>query len=277
MFTLSILRRKLVPSRFTCLPLLWGIGASLLTAGLFSGCGTGNSSPGEFREVSPSTPPDSTSTKPSETSPTPPLEAPPPPKAPQTPPQTSTTATETPDTPTSTEPSPELNPVAAVTRNSPAKPNPLAGGDDGPVRLLIPEKTFKKQGDVIRLSYDDFDLIKVLNLKVPEPNVMELLPDWLKQLDGQKVQIRGFMYPSFLQDDLDRFVFCRDTGACCFGPNPVIYYLINVRMKKGTTTHYIENRPFDVTGTFRIKPGIIKETGLVYELYHLEDAVVRER
>jgi len=164
-----------------------------------------------------------------------------------------------------------------VQKKSPALPNPLAGGDDGPVRLLVPNKTFQKRGDLIRLSYDDIDLIKILNLKVPDPKVMDLLPEWLKKLDGQKVEMRGFMYPSFQQEDIDRFVFCRDTGACCFGPNPVVYYLINVRMKSGVTTHYIENRPFDVTGTFRIRPGIISETGLVYELYHLEEAVVRER
>lgn len=158
-----------------------------------------------------------------------------------------------------------------------ATPNPLAGGDDGPVRLLVPDKTFQKKGDALVVSYDDLDLIKVLNLKVPTPNVMELLPQWLKNLDGAKVRIRGFMYPAFQEEGLDRFVFCRDTGACCFGPNPVIYYLIDVRMLQGKTTNYIQNRPFDVTGTLRIKPGIIPETGLVYELYHLEDAVVSER
>ncbi|MCA9094741.1 MAG: DUF3299 domain-containing protein [Planctomycetaceae bacterium] len=167
--------------------------------------------------------------------------------------------------------------AALLKRNTKAVANPLAGGDDGPVRLLVPDKTFQKKGDALIVSYDDLDLIKVLNLKVPEPNVMELLPDWLKKLNGEKVQIRGFMYPTFQEEGLERFVFCRDTGACCFGPNPVIYYLIDVHMQEGKTTHYIQNRPFDVTGTLRIKPGIIPETGLVYELYHLEDAVVRER
>lgn len=167
--------------------------------------------------------------------------------------------------------------TATLRMQSKAVPNPLAGGDDGPVRLLIPEKTFLKKGNALVVTYDDLDLIKVLNLKVPEPNVLDLLPDWLKKLDGEKIQIRGFMYPTFQEEGLDRFVFCRDTGACCFGPNPVIYYLIDVRMREGMTTHYIQNRPFDVTGTLRIKPGIIQETGLVYELYHLEDAVVRER
>jgi len=167
--------------------------------------------------------------------------------------------------------------AALLKRNTKAVANPLAGGDDGPVRLLVPDKTFQKKGDALIVSYDDLDLIKVLNLKVPEPNVMELLPDWLKKLNGEKVQIRGFMYPTFQEEGLERFVFCRDTGACCFGPNPVIYYLIDVHLQEGKTTHYIQNRPFDVTGTLRIKPGIIPETGLVYELYHLEDAVVRER
>ncbi len=183
----------------------------------------------------------------------------------------------TPDGETETKAEETPGGVAALRMQSPSVPNPLAGGDDGPVRLLVPNKTFSKNKDALIVSYDDLDLIKVLNLKVPEANVMDLLPDWLKKLNGQKVQIRGFMYPAFQEEGLDRFVFCRDTGACCFGPNPVIYYLIDVRMQKGATTNYIQNRPFDVTGTLRIKPGIIPETGQVYELYHLEDATVRER
>lgn len=256
------------------LSLFLSLGVLLIVAGCKP------SSPGDdYREIKPS----ETRPKPADqTPPVKPLEDPKPPETPQPKP-----AEQHPADPQPTDPKPKPaetqevpddgTTTASLRKKSPALPNPLAGGDDGPVRLLVKEKTFKKKGDVTLVSYDDLDLIKVLNLKVPEPNVMELMPDWLKNLNGQKVQIRGFMYPAFQQEGLERFVFCRDTGACCFGPNPVIYYLINVQLKPGTTTHYIENRPFDVTGTLRIKPAIIPETGLVYELYHLDDAVVRER
>ncbi len=43
-------------------------------------------------------------------------------------------------------------------------------------------------------------------------------------------------------------------------------------MRKGVTTNYIQNRPFDVVGTFRIQPEASK--GQLIQLYVIEDAVV---
>jgi hypothetical protein len=47
-----------------------------------------------------------------------------------------------------------------------------------------------------------------------------------------------------------------------------------VKMKPGETTDYIDNRPFDVVGTFDIKPVRLEETGEDLELYQLRDAAV---
>ncbi|MFO1019641.1 MAG: DUF3299 domain-containing protein [Planctomycetales bacterium] len=192
-------------------------------------------------------------------------------------PKTETPKTETskPDTPpqlaAATPTPPKTTPAPAAKDSKPAQPS---APEDNEVRLLVKEKTFKNEGKVLRVSYDDIDLIKVLNLKKPTPNVMDLMPGWLKSLEGKRVRMRGFMYPPYQQEGIDHFVFCRDTGACCFGPNPIVYYMIDVRMKPGTTTDYIENRPFDVEGTFRIKTAVLEGTGEVYELYHLEQASV---
>lgn len=154
----------------------------------------------------------------------------------------------------------------------PASPNaePLPGGP----RLLVPERNFRVEGrpPALRLNYDDLDLLKVLNMGDPLPeDVVEQFPEWLKELDGKTVRLRGFMYPAY-QQMLSAFILTRDTGVCCFGPNPKVYYLVGVKLKEGTEVRYIENRPFDVVGTFHIEPRYVD--GTWYQLYKISDATV---
>lgn len=145
------------------------------------------------------------------------------------------------------------------------------------VKLLIPEKQFSAEGkdQALRVSYDDLDLLKVLNMEPVTDQCVELMPDWLKQLNGQKVRIRGFMYPTFEATGITEFVLARDNQICCFGRNPKVYDLIGVKMAAGKTTHYIPNRPFDVTGTFVIEKASAE--GEIFGLYWIRDAVINER
>jgi len=167
--------------------------------------------------------------------------------------------------------------------DSPAKPGAAdmpdaAGGESAPkYQVLIKHKDFTKGRDgALRVSFDDIDLEKILGMKKTTPNAPELMPDWLKNLRGQRIRLRGYMLPTsvFQQTGNSFFVLTRDTGACCFGPQPTIYYLVEVQMKKGETVDYIENRPFDVVGTFDIEISQLEETGEVYRLYQLKDASV---
>lgn len=139
------------------------------------------------------------------------------------------------------------------------------------IKLLIPSKTFKAEGPekALRVSFDDVDLLKVLNMDPVIPEAPEMMPDWLKQLDGKRVRIRGFMIPPFSETDVRAFTLARDTQLCCFGRNPLPYDLIDVFLKKDAATEYIELRPFDVVGIFRIGEEI--EPGY---LYSIDDAVV---
>ena len=157
----------------------------------------------------------------------------------------------------------------------PASPNaePLPGGP----RLLVPERNFRTEGKppALRVNYDDLDLLKVLNLGSPLPaDVVEMLPEWLKKLDGKRIRIRGFMYPQYTTR-LTGFVLTRDMGICCFGPNPKIYYLISVKLKEGTEIEYIPGRPFDVAGTFHINP-INDGEGHWFQLWSIDNATVIE-
>lgn len=151
----------------------------------------------------------------------------------------------------------------------------------GKITVLVPKKEFKTEGPnkSFRVSFDDIDIEKVLNTKKLSLDLPKQMPDWLKKLNGQRIRLRGYMHPqsAFQEDGLKRFVLCRDTSACCFGPNPTIFYLVEVTMKSGTSTSYIDNKAFDVEGIFRIRPEVLEGTDEVDRFYYLEDAQVVKR
>lgn len=142
------------------------------------------------------------------------------------------------------------------------------------IRLLVPEKRFRTEGDqqALRVSYDDIDLLKVLNMEPVPVDADQHFPEWLTQLDGQRIRIRGFMYPTFEATGLKAFTLARDNGICCFVREPKIYDIISIKLAKGQTSDYIDNKPFDVEGIFRIAPEADEEE--LYQLYRIEDATV---
>lgn len=194
----------------------------------------------------------------------------------------------------------KVDEVPATT--SPAKPEPIipassndaAGSDPTAAKPVVEDsasdtkatepapngatdeaRTFKVEGpeEAIRVSFDDFDLLKVMNLDPVPADAPERLPKWLKALDGKRIRVRGFMYPPFQDTDIRGFVLARDNQICCFGRTPKEYDLVDTFLRKGVTTNYIQNRPFDVVGVFRIKTEIEKYTAM----YELEDAIVIEK
>lgn len=161
--------------------------------------------------------------------------------------------------------------VAVADETKADQPEPAATRE---VKLLVENREFKTEGpqDALRISYDDFDLLKILNMEPVTTNAPNLLPDWLKDLDGQRVRVRGFMYPPFQETGIVVFVLARDNQICCFGRNPKVYDLVKVTMRKGTSTDYIQNRPFDVVGVFHIRPQVDEDT--LVSLYEMDDAIV---
>lgn len=150
----------------------------------------------------------------------------------------------------------------------------------GQITVLVPKKDFKTEGKnkALRVSYDDIDIEKVLNTKTLTLDIPKKMPEWQRKLDGQRIRLRGYMHPAsaFQESGIKRFVLCRDTSACCFGPNPTVYYLVEVTMKSGTSTNYLENKAMDVEGVFRIEPHELegsKEKDIDH-FYYLDDAQV---
>jgi hypothetical protein len=171
-------------------------------------------------------------------------------------------------------------PVApsATTTATAASPRVAAKGTapaaDRKVQVLIPNKTFRPegQGGPLRVSYDDIDLLKVLNMDPVPPDAATYMPAWLKGLDGRRIRIRGFMYPTYQQTGVHAFGLARDNQICCFGRSPKIYDVFDVKLHEGVTTDYIPNRPFDVVGVFHIRPEA--EAGQLNRLYEMDDATV---
>lgn len=145
------------------------------------------------------------------------------------------------------------------------------------LELLIPEKTFPVEGTdgALRVSFDDIDLLKVLNADPVPLDVEQHLPGWLSGLNGKTVRIRGWMFPPEIERGLRGFLFVRDNQICCFGRQALIYDKIGVRMRTGETTDYILGHPFDVVGRMVIKTRLLD--GEWYLLYLIEDAVVIDK
>lgn len=165
--------------------------------------------------------------------------------------------------------SPFDDPAAGLFPGAPLEPRTI--------ELLVPEKTFDREGreQALRVSYDDLDLLKVLNMEPVPLNAMDYFPGWLRDLDGQTVRLRGWMFPPPIETGLPEFLFVRDNQICCFGRQAKLYDKVYVQLKDGTTTNYIQGRPFDVIGTMSLEPE--EQDGELYLLYFITDATVVDR
>src|SRR5262249_39297352 len=111
-------------------------------------------------------------------------------------------------------------------------------------------RTFEIEGPdgAERVTFDDLDLLKIIQMDNVTPDCIEKMPEWLRGLSGKKVRVRGYMKPSTQLENIPQFLFVRSTDLCCFGPKGKVYHMIAVSLKSGTTTDYIELKPFDVVG-----------------------------
>lgn len=144
--------------------------------------------------------------------------------------------------------------------------------------LMVPHKAFLKdrRTRALQVAYDDLNLLKVLNMDPVTDNVVTWMPDWMRSLEGQTIRVRGYMYPPFVSEGLEKFILLRDNQECCYGPGAKIYDHIEIRMKDGTTARYVPmQESLDVVGRFKID---LQGSGTsVFGLYIIEDATVVPR
>jgi len=78
-------------------------------------------------------------------------------------------------------------------------------------------------------------------------------PDAVRKMDGQKVQIEGYMIPLKFDDGkVKSFFLSRYMMGCCFGVLPKANEIIEVEMVEGKGAFYDAYMPFVVTGKFVI-------------------------
>lgn len=158
------------------------------------------------------------------------------------------------------------NPVTTVAATGPRE-----------IQLLVAENEFQTEGPegAVRISYNDIDLLKVLNMDPVPRSAPNYFPDWLTALEGRRIRIRGFMYPPPVETGIPVFLLARDNQICCFGKNPMPYDIVPVILRDGVTTDYINGRPFDVVGLFHIAVEMnLDDPTKVKTVYYIDDATV---
>jgi hypothetical protein len=74
-------------------------------------------------------------------------------------------------------------------------------------------------------------------------------PD-VKALDGKKVFIKGYMYPTKQITGLKTFLLVKDNAQCCFGGNPALQDMILVNLEGGKTVDFHQGVLTSVGGVF---------------------------
>jgi hypothetical protein len=131
-----------------------------------------------------------------------------------------------------------------------------------PVRTL-PTRRPRNKDELVTITFDD------LKVNMKEDQLFEpwMATDRVRELDGQRVRIRGFLFPAiFQQKGIDKFPLVMDM-ECKFGPGGLAHHVILVEMVDGATTSYTI-RPIAVTGRLTLAPWNGPD-GNTWALYHI--------
>lgn len=87
-------------------------------------------------------------------------------------------------------------------------------------------------------------------------------------LDGERVFVKGYIYPSDKTANLKRFVLVPDMGTCCFGGQPKLTDMIEVTLQDPLRTRYNRRRR-RLAGTLHVdtrKKPVSGLDGVYYQL-----------
>jgi Protein of unknown function (DUF3299) len=112
-----------------------------------------------------------------------------------------------------------------------------------------------------------------INYDLLQPTPGERIPRSAKELDGKDVFIKGYMYPGSQTTGIREFVLCRDNGTCCFGGQPKLTDMIEVKLNEPLALDYNTGLR-QVAGKFRVEPDTAPG-GLGSVLYHLDASYAR--
>lgn len=93
------------------------------------------------------------------------------------------------------------------------------------------------------------------------------IPQAAIELDGDRVFIKGYVYPDGRKDGIRHFILVPDMGTCCFGGDPKLTDMIEVRLQDDLTIEYSYSRR-KLAGTFSVnfQPTAFMDKMAVYHL-----------
>ncbi len=149
------------------------------------------------------------------------------------------------------------------------------------IESLVKPGTFATEGENLRVRFRDLELRPAIDRKAVTKAVIETMPESLRNLNGKQIVVSGFMRPSFELTDIQQFTLREDQSPMNFGPYPEPDRLIFVQLQTGEVTDYLEQKAFDVSGTFRIEAVAVTEQSSENEqiaaLYFLDNAHILPR
>jgi hypothetical protein len=86
----------------------------------------------------------------------------------------------------------------------------------------------------------------------PYEDGLKGMPKRVKDLDGKKVLMTGFMLPIDEVQNIKEFLLVQSLWSCCYGQPPDINGIVRVVMPKGKKTDYFFD-PLKIVGTFKIE------------------------
>ena len=152
---------------------------------------------------------------------------------------------------------PEQTPGQAAGQAAIASEAPAAVAEDAEA------KPPGSEDQTIPITFDD------LKLEMEKDTVFDpsLLTERVKQLDGRRVRVRGFIFPSvFQQTGITSFPLIKNL-QCKFGPGGQAHHIVLVEMKPGLSTDFTV-RPIAVEGILSVKPWAGPD-GNTWALYHM--------
>ncbi len=101
------------------------------------------------------------------------------------------------------------------------------------------------------------------------------IPPKALELHGKRVFIKGYVHPGVAQmGPVDHFLLVPDMGTCCFGGQPKLTDMIEVKLTKGQTLAY-SMRKRALAGTFQVDPTISAPDGSQGPCYRLVGEVLQ--
>ncbi|MFM7070996.1 MAG: DUF3299 domain-containing protein [Planctomycetota bacterium] len=110
----------------------------------------------------------------------------------------------------------------------------------------------------------------------PDKEFPELpIPPSALEMNGRKIFIKGYVHPGVQgAGPVDRFVLVPDMGTCCFGGQPKLTDMIDVKLINGDSLSY-SMRKRSLKGVFTVDPRIVAPDGSQGACYRLVAELVR--